>query len=119
MDKILLVTGSRTINDYRFVADSLDEIYKEFPFDLLIHGGAQGVDRMADMYAKTRGIGLIVKYPNWKRYGRAAGPIRNNQMVKKCTKGIAIWDGTSKGTKQCIDQLKKSKKLLKVFKYEV
>lgn len=119
MDKILLVTGSRTINDYKFVSKCLDEIREIFPFDFLMHGGAVGVDTFVGMYAMMRGIGCIVKSADWKRYGKAAGPIRNKQMVKKCTKGIGIWDGTSKGTGHCIDELKKANKLLKVFKYEM
>jgi hypothetical protein len=38
------------------------------------------------------------------------------EMVGLCDKGIAIWDGTSRGTKHCITKLKKAGKLLKIFR---
>ena len=44
--------------------------------------------------------------PEWKRYGRAAGPIRNKEMLKYAEEEtpivVAFWDGTSRGTKNMI-----------------
>ena len=51
----------------------------------LIHGAAQGADRTAATIVrfKLRMAGdNIISFPaDWQRYGRAAGPIRNTQML--------------------------------------
>lgn len=47
----------------------------------LVHGGCRGADRLAHRLAQERGW-LISEYPpDWKRYGLAAGPIRNQRML--------------------------------------
>ncbi len=38
----------------------------------------------------------------WKAHGKAAGPIRNKEMIHSSGALIAFWDGISKGTKNCI-----------------
>lgn len=111
----LLVSGSRTIDDLDFVFDCLDEIRKEYKYNTIIEGGANGVDSLAGLYARTRNLGHITKYAEWKKHGKGAGLIRNKEMVDLCDKGIAIWDGYSKGTKHTINLLKKQNKLLRVF----
>lgn len=115
MARILLVSGSRTIEDVDFVFDCLDEIRKECDFNTIMEGGANGVDSLAGLYARTRNFGHITKYAQWNTYGKKAGILRNIEMVKECDYGIAIWDGKSPGTKHCIGELKKANKLLKVF----
>lgn len=112
----LLVTGSRTITEYVYVEICLDKVCVEFfTPDEIIVGDASGVDRLTRRWAKARGIKLSVHPANWKKFGKGAGFIRNAQMVKKCDKGVGIWDGQSRGTKHTIDLLYKAGKLLKVF----
>ena len=45
--------------------------------------------------------------PDWEKYGRGAGPVRNKEMYKYALEDepmvIAFWDGESKGTKSMID----------------
>ena len=45
--------------------------------------------------------------PDWKKYGRGEGPVRNKEMYKYALEDepmiIAFWDGESKGTKSMID----------------
>lgn len=115
MSKILLVTGSRSIHDITFVSKCLNEIKKIYDFDKIIQGGASGVDTAARFYAKANNIENKTYIPAWKKFGKAAGIIRNSYMVKACDKGVAIWDGKSRGTKDTIDKLTKANKLLKVF----
>lgn len=113
--RILLVTGSREILDYKFVFKSLDNIKKEFDFDEILTGGAEGVDFLAHLYTLFHNISYEEIKPDWKQYGKAAGFIRNSEMVDICHKGIAIWDGYSKGTQHCIHELERANKLLRVF----
>lgn len=45
----------------------------------------------------------IERFPaDWKKYGKAAGPIRNDQMAQVADMVIAFWDGKSKGTENML-----------------
>lgn len=116
--KVLMVSGSRSITDKDFIWQCLNKINKEYEFDTILEGGAHGVDSLAHAYAVYMRINHFTIYPQWETYGKGAGRVRNSEMVVICNKGIAIWDGKSKGTKDTIDKLKSIGKLLKVFKYE-
>ena len=49
---------------------------------IVIHGDAPGVDRLVDKLARERGRFVVIPMPaNWTEYGKAAGPIRNRQML--------------------------------------
>lgn len=113
-EKVLLVSGSRNIIDSRIVFNCLDEIFSQHEFDTILEGGAKGVDCLAKLYGICYNMNVITKTPDWK-LGKSAGILRNEEMVQECDKGIAIWDGKSKGTEHCIKELKKANKLLKVF----
>ena len=41
------------------------------------------------------------------KYGKSAGPIRNELMVQNCDFVIAFWDGKSKGTRNLIQLAQK------------
>ena len=113
----LLVCGSRTIDNYNYISNCLDEILQEYEFLLseIIEGNAEGVDKLSGLWAKEHNIKLTIMPAEWKKYGKKAGFIRNKEMVDLCDGGIAIWDGNSRGTKMTIDLLKKQNKLIRVF----
>lgn len=63
----------------------------------ILHGGCRGVDTAADNV--FRGIIPVKEFKaNWDTHGRAAGPIRNKQMVMEADALVAFWDGKSRGT---------------------
>lgn len=69
---------------------------------IVIQGGAPGADLSAGSVAAGRHL-PVEEYPaDWRRYGRAAGPIRNQQMLNegKPHKVVAFHDHIeqSKGT---------------------
>jgi len=72
-------------------------------FTTVLSGGAIGVDRAAERAAKERGLELQVLLPDWARYGRAAGPVRNAALVDAADFVVAFWDGKSRGTKNVLD----------------
>lgn len=99
MNKIGVV-GSRTFQDYK----QLNEIlYKFLPF-ILVSGGAKGADQLAEQFANKYNLTKIIHLSNWKKYGKTAGFIRNNLIIKDSEMLIAFWDGKSKGTKHSIDK---------------
>lgn len=66
---------------------------------VIINGGAEGTDALGEAWADQRGM-PCEKYPaDWKRYGRGAGPRRNEQMAEVAEALVALWDGESRGTK--------------------
>jgi hypothetical protein len=109
------IVGSRTFNDYNKLKDTLN-LLKDL--DVIISGGAKGADSLAQQYAIAFGIQLIEYLPDWKKYGRAAGHIRNKDIVDNCDKLIAFWDGKSKGTLNSIKLAQKSNKLFNIIMEE-
>jgi YspA, cpYpsA-related SLOG family len=72
----------------------------------IVHGKAKGVDTIADTVARELGY-VPVPYPaEWQKYGRAAGPIRNQQMLDEERPNLvqAFHDDlvNSKGTKDMV-----------------
>lgn len=103
-----IIAGSRTINDMRLLKRAVEQ--SDFLVTEIISGGARGVDRLGEMYAKSAGIDLVIFPANWTANGKAAGPIRNKRMAKYAIADesrpgalIALWDGESRGTKSMID----------------
>ena len=97
----VIVAGSRNITDYRIVKNVLGGL--DWSIDLILSGHANGVDKLAERWARESGI-EVNKYPAyWDKYGKKAGYVRNLKMAQRADALIAIWDGESKGTKMMID----------------
>ena len=105
----LLVIGSRKIVEY----DLSENIPEET--DMIISGGAKGIDTIAEQYADSHGIQKLIFYPEYEKYGRAAPLRRNEKMVDISEVILAIWDGESKGTKYTLNYAKKkNKKIIEI-----
>ena len=82
----LLVCGSRTWTDYRFLRREIDYVvgveFQAEPFTL-IEGDGPGADRMAAHLARRYGWDLEVYPADWQHDGRAAGPRRNARMLRQ------------------------------------
>lgn len=99
--KKLLVSGSRTITDRSKVFQALDFMISEMLMGeevTIIEGGAKGVDTLAKAFAIEHKIPYEEHPADWDKNGRAAGYIRNVEMVKEADVALIIWDGKSKGT---------------------
>ena len=109
------VVGSRNFNDYTLMKKYLDKIHTVEPITCIVSGGAQGADKLSEKWAKEYNIGTKIFIPDWKRFNKAAGYIRNADIVKEADKIIAFWNGKSKGTKHTIDICKKEGKKCKII----
>jgi uncharacterized phage-like protein YoqJ len=110
--KYLLIAGSRSFEDRDLFNRVTEEIIDgDERFTVIVEGGAAGADTMAREYAEAHDMKYEEFKPDWKQYGRAAGPKRNDKMIQfiKERNGTALyfWDEESKGTKQCIDSAKR------------
>lgn len=97
----VLVCGSRTIDEPGAVSRAVEQ--SGLSPTQIISGGARGVDRLASEYAVAKGIEFIEYLADWDKYGKRAGYMRNYVMVGAADAVIAIWDGTSSGTKHSIE----------------
>ena len=116
----LIVSGSRTITDRDWVRRKLDKLTANLKEVVVIVGDARGVDAIAYDWALDHGWTVRKHHADWDKHKKAAGPIRNGEMVEDAgPKGvlIAIWDGKSPGTKNCIDRARKAGLKVRVVRY--
>ena len=111
----IAIVGSRTFNDYYYFGDELLRRVSLSDMDVIISGGAKGVDKLAEDFAKANDIPFKEFKANWEKYGKGAGFIRNSLIVEKADMVIAFWDGKSTGTKDSIDKAIKKRKTLLLF----
>lgn len=76
------------------------------------------MDRLGEQYARAAGLPIERYSADWERYGKGAGPIRNQYMVDKADAMLALWDGVSRGTADTI-QRAIDKKLPKMYIHAV
>ena len=102
------VCGCRDFTDYDFFRERCLLLLKnKMPNVIIISGGAKGVDTLAQQFADEFHLKNKIYKADWEKYGRSAGPKRNEEMVKVSEGVIAFWDYQSKGTKTTIDFAKK------------
>src|SRR5258705_2198455 len=77
----VLVTGGRGFKDAELLRATLARLSSQVQFTELIHGGAQGADTLAQEWALEQKIPIKMFRADWESYGKAAGPIRNQQML--------------------------------------
>jgi hypothetical protein len=120
---VVIIAGSRSFTDITLVRRAVDASGWRQSIQLLITGGARGIDTLAERYAREQQLPVVVIPADWanitvpgaivKRnprgpYNAAAGMQRNEAMALKaieeslsypCAAGlILIWDGTSSGS---------------------
>lgn len=91
MKKCVIVTGGRDYANRDRVYTVLDSIGP----DLVIEGGATGADQLAREWADERGVHHAIVPALWKKFDRAAGPMRNGVMVE-------ILKALEKAGRECI-----------------
>lgn len=106
------VCGSRTITKYETVEEVLNLIWKNLKCPIVIRtGGAIGVDLLAEQWARANNIPVAESIiPDWSRFGRGAGLIRNREGVDWADRVVGVWDGESRGTKHCLDYAESTNK---------
>ena len=103
----LIIAGSRTITDAAALMDALSACPWSTPSEI-VSGGARGVDELGELLAGKLLI-PVARFPaDWNTHGKAAGFIRNRQMAKYADALLAVWDGTSRGTLNMIQEATKA-----------
>lgn len=109
----ILITGSRSITSRDFIFGKLREELQEG--DVLIHGGAGGVDSIAQEFCDENGFYSVIVRP-----ANLSNSIyflhRNAEMIGMCDRVIAFWDGKSRGTDFTIRYANARKLGVKIYK---
>src|SRR5206468_1198725 len=116
--KRLLICGDRRWTDLAMILEAM----RALPGDtVIIEGEAAGADSLARLCAEARSM-RVLRFPaDWKRYGRAAGPIRNRQMLDE-GRPDEVWAfhddlANSKGTADMIAQATRRNVPVRVFSH--
>ena len=100
----VIIAGGRDFQDYELLARTMDHLLSNVHGQIVVVCGlAPGADSLGDQYAKAKGYEVHYFPADWAKYGRAAGPIRNEQMAQNADALVAFWNGISKGTKSMIE----------------
>lgn len=111
----LLICGDRNWSD----GNAIRDVIKQFNPSTVIEGEAKGADTLARLSAETMGIDVMRFPADWQKYGRAAGPIRNSQMLKEGNPDVVVGFhykiDDSKGTKNMLTIAKRAGKPTFIF----
>jgi predicted Rossmann-fold nucleotide-binding protein len=118
----LAITGSRAITDKDWVYAQLDNLLTELPRkpNVVLSGGANGVDTICAEWAADRGIDFVLFKPyhlldNKARFETKYFFTRNRQLVDNADLVVALWNSVSNGTKHTITYAERKGKPLKII----
>jgi hypothetical protein len=99
----ILVCGGRDYNDKEVIRETLVALKQMYPDAMLIHGGAPGADAMAGWIGGTIGFDIEVHVAQWAKYGKAAGPLRNQEMLDSGIDLVVAFPG-GRGTADMVER---------------
>ena len=121
--KKLIVAGSRNIPIQialrRFLSWLNEHGYNYRDFIYITGNCSEGADQipyvLKNLFVEDLDVADIEIHPfdaDWKKYGKAAGPIRNRQMAQFGDELLLIWDGSSRGSQNMKKEMSKLKKTI-------
>lgn len=103
----VLVCGGRDYTDKAFLWNVLDGLGPPAVSEV-VSGMAPGADSFAAEWAERFGFPLH-KFPaNWQTHGRAAGPIRNQQMLDEGKPDLVVAFPGGRGTADMVRRARQS-----------
>ena len=109
----ILICGGRDFLDYDLLKRTLDELLLEFKSNnvTIIQGGAKGADFLAKVYANSCTSSKVecLEFPAaWFKYGKKAGPIRNQTMLDEGKPDLVVAFSGGAGTKDMVSRAVKA-----------
>lgn len=96
-----IIAGSRNCTDMNELVCAISSC--AWAPTVVISGTARGADRLGEEWAQEHNVPCERFPADWNTHGKSAGYKRNEQMANNADALIALWDGSSKGTKHMID----------------
>lgn len=105
-----LVCGGRYFHDLPWLCEVLSsfENFKGQKITEVIHGNAQGADYLAGVWARQNKVTVYEYSADWATHGKAAGPIRNAQMLEVGKPDIVIAFPGGAGTADMVLKAKRA-----------
>jgi len=89
----IIVCGGRHFNDDVMLSWVLTYVHVRRYIIEVIHGAASGADSLAGQWARQN-LATVTPVPaDWRTHGRAAGPLRNREMLKLNPDGVVAFPG--------------------------
>lgn len=108
----VLVCGDRNWANRKLIRSRLIITQIISNIEVLIEGECSGADRIAREEAEKLGIKVMPFPAKWSKYGRAAGPIRNQRMIDEGKPDLVLAFHNnldkSRGTKDMINRAQKA-----------
>jgi hypothetical protein len=98
----VIIAGGRDFTNEELLKEHCDSILIGPDFEI-VSGTARGADRLGEFYAMERNLPIRRFQPDWDKFGKRAGYLRNEEMAAYADLLIAFWDERSRGTKHMID----------------
>jgi predicted Rossmann fold nucleotide-binding protein DprA/Smf involved in DNA uptake len=112
------IVGSRYFTNYEAFRIIMKQYRSRFEFDMIISGGAVGVDELAYRYAVQCGITFVCHPPKLSEGIPAAYRRRNLRIIEMSEIVIALPMGESNGTRHSISLAKRLGKELHVIELQ-
>ncbi len=107
----VLVCGGRDFTNVALLWQTLDRAHAASPIHRIIEGASDdvtgpyvGADYWAYQWACAHDTGSIRFHAEWKRLGKAAGPIRNARMIDEGKPDLVIAFAGGRGTANMVEQ---------------
>lgn len=104
----VLVCGGQRYSDALTLGSWLGGVQRDHGITEIIQGGATGADFLARQYADFQNIPVRTFEAEWDRLGKAAGPIRNRQMLDEGKPDIVVAFPGGNGTADMVRQAKRA-----------
>lgn len=103
----VLICGGRDLVDRSEIVHLINDLS---PDDIVITGAAPGADTIAIHLASSRGLATFAFPADWRRHGKAAGPLRNQRMLDEGKPDVvyAFPTANSRGTWDMVDRARKA-----------
>ncbi len=117
-DQIIVgIVGYRDFHNFNFFENEiLGWEVENREIDIIVSGGANGVDKLAEQYANKYNKKMIIYPADWQKYGTPqAAKIRNSKIVSDIDYLIAFPSKKSKGTFDTINKARGKKIPVKII----
>ena len=112
----ILICGSRDWNHFNTIKKYLEELkhtyihQNEITPITYIHGGCKGADSITGHLATQLGLQVRVFKADWSKYGKAAGPIRNQQMLDEGKPNLVVaFHNALESSKDTLDMVSRAR----------
>ena len=113
----VIIAGTRSFKDYDLLEQKCNMLFINKSPTNIICGCAEGADTLGKMYGDRHGIPVQMYPADWKKYGKSAGYIRNQEMANHADALIVFWNGSSRGTYNMIETARKKEIPVRIIKY--